>query len=189
MRDGIYKTLNLGRGWKSFLKSCERAKERGATAIEKAKAVVTRDFYLEVSSEFVHKLLGMVRKEDLLPGFRAIDPSLTSRDLGGNNSPLENAVLASAKRLESKGVKGRALVDHALGESLEEHKRSRMFQIEQHCLKEAGLSAKPVIEAARMALLRTDPVGVVASRFQEKPRRIVLTARAIDLDENLESVQ
>lgn len=131
----------------------------------------------------------MVRNEDLLPGFRAIDPSLTSRDLGGNNSPLENAVLATAKRLETKGVKGRALVDRALGESLEEHKRSRMFQIEQQCLKEAGLSAKPVIEAARLALSQIDAAGVVAGRFEERPWRIVPTARAVDLDESLESVR
>jgi hypothetical protein len=29
MRDGIYKSLKLGQGWKSLLKSCEREKERG----------------------------------------------------------------------------------------------------------------------------------------------------------------
>lgn len=189
MRDGIYKTLSLGRGWKSFLKSCERAKERGATAIAKAQAVIARDFYLEVSGAFVHGLLHIVHAENLLPGFRAIDPDLTSRDLGGNNSPLENAVLASAKRLESRGVRGRALVDRAFGESLEEHKRSRMNQIEQHYLKEAGSSARPAIEAARMALANVDSSNFVPSRLERKSQRLVSTKRDIDPDENLESVR
>ena len=37
MRDGIYKSLPLGRGWKSLLRSCEREKERGETACVKAQ--------------------------------------------------------------------------------------------------------------------------------------------------------
>jgi hypothetical protein len=189
MRDGIYKTLNLGRGWKSLLKSCERAKERGETAETKAHAAITRDFNLEVSGMFVHELLARVRQDHLLPGFRALDADLTCRDLGGNNSPLENDVLATAKRLEAKGVQGRALLDRAFGESLERHKRSRILQIEQHCLSEAGLAAKPIIDAARHALSRADTAALIDTRLQGKTPKVPRATRPIHLDESLESVR
>jgi hypothetical protein len=84
MRDGIYKSLKLGQGWKSLLKSCEREKERGDMASGKARNAIARDLYIEVSAVFVHEILARVRQSDLLPGFRTIDPELTCRDLGGN---------------------------------------------------------------------------------------------------------
>lgn len=188
MRDGIYKSLKLGQGWKSLLKSCERAKERGDTASGKARNAVAKDLYIEVSAAFVHELLALARKTDLLPGFRSIDPDLTCRDLGGNNSPLENDVLASAKRLEARGVRGRAIVDQALGESLERHKESRAHQIEQHCLSEAGLKSRPIIEAARQALRRTEISDVVENLLQGKRLKLSRSKRPIHPDESLESV-
>jgi hypothetical protein len=189
MRDGIYKTLNLGRGWKSLLKSCERAKERGETAETKARAAITRDFNLEVSGVFVHELLARVRQDSLLPEFRSLPPDLSCRDLGGNNSPIENDVLATAKRLEANGIHGRAILDRAFGESLERHKRSRMLQIEQHCLSEAGVAAKPIIDAVRQALSRADTSELIDTRFQGKTPKVPRATRPIHLDESLERVQ
>jgi hypothetical protein len=189
MRDGIYKSLNLGRGWKSLLKSCERAKERGETADTKARAAITRDFNLEVSGMFVHELLARVRQDSLFPGFRGLDADLTCRDLGGNNSPLENDVLAAAKRIEARGVRGRTILDRAFGESLERLKQSRMLQIEQHCLSEAGLAAKPIIDAARHALSRAETATLIDARLQGKTPKAPQVKRPISLDESLESVQ
>jgi hypothetical protein len=189
MRDGIYKSLNLGRGWRSLLKSCERAKERGETAENKAHTAVARDFNLEVSGMFVQQMLARVRQDNLLPGFRALDSDLTCRDLGGNNSPLENDVLATAKRLDASGVRGRSILDRALGESLERHKRSRMLQIQQHCLSEIGLAAKPIIEAVRHALSRADTASLIDARLQGKTPKLSRGAHPINLDESLESVQ
>ena len=57
MRDGIYKSLKLGQGWKSLLKSCEREKERGDMASGKARNAVAKDLYIEVSAVFVHEML------------------------------------------------------------------------------------------------------------------------------------
>jgi hypothetical protein len=188
MRDGIYKSLKLGQGWKSLLKSCEREKERGDMASGKARNAVAKDLYIEVSAVFVHEMLVRVRQADFLPGFRSIDPELTCRDLGGNNSPLENDVLASAKRLEAKGIRGRAIVDRALGESLERHKQCRVLQIEQHCLSEAGLKSRPIIEAARQALLRADTSDVIENLLQGKRLKISRSKHPIHPDESLESV-
>lgn len=188
MRDGIYKSLKLGQGWKSFLKSCEREKERGETASERARNAVAKDLYIEVSAGFVHELLGRVRTADLLPGFRSIDPEITCRDLGGNNSPLENDVLASAKRLEAKGVRGRAVVYQALGESLERHKRARVAQIEQHCLNEAGLKSRPIVDAARQAMLRADVSDVVENLIQGRRLKLSRPKQPIHLDESLEKI-
>jgi hypothetical protein len=167
MRDGIYKSLNLGRGWRSLLKSCERAKERGETAENKAHTAIARDFKLEVSGMFVQEMLARVRQDNL----------------------LENDVLATAKRLDASGVRGRSILDRALGESLERHKRSRMLQIQQHCLSEIGLAAKPIIEAVRHALSRADTASLIDARLQGKTPKLSRGAHPINLDESLESVQ
>jgi hypothetical protein len=188
VRDGIYKSLKLGSGWKSLLKSCEREKERGDTASAKARNAVAKDLYIEVSAVFIHELWTRVRSTDLLPGFKSIDPDLTCRDLGGNNSPLENDVLASAKRLEAKGVRGRAIVDKALGESLERHKRARVVQIEQHCLNEAGLKSRHIIDAARQAMLRADVSDVVENLIHGKRLKLSRPRQPIHPDESLEKI-
>jgi hypothetical protein len=188
MRDGIYKSLKLGQGWQSLLKSCEREKERGDTASGRARNAIAKDLYIEVSPVFVHEILTRVRQSDLLPGFRSIDAELTCRDLGGNNSPLENDVLASAKRLEGKGIRGRAIVDQAFGESLERLKQRRIIQIEQHYLNEAGLKSRPIIEAARQALLRADTSDVTQSLLEGKRVKMSRPKRPIHPDESLESV-
>jgi hypothetical protein len=189
MRDGIYKSLKLGPSWKSLLRSCERASECGETTELKAQAAITRDFNLEVSGVFVHDLLARVRQDILLPGFRALDDDLTCRDLGGVNSPLENDVLETAKILEAKGVRGRAILDRAFGESLERLKQHRLLQIEQHCINEAGVAAKPIIEAARHALSCADTATLIDTKLQGRTPKVPNTKRPIHLDESLERVQ
>jgi hypothetical protein len=189
MRDGIFKNLPLGRGWKSLLKSCEREKERGETACVKAVRAIVSEIGIELSARFVHELLARAkRSESLLPGFSGIDRELTCRDLGGTNSPFENDVLASAKRMEASGIRGRAIVDKALNESLEYLKRRRIRQIEQHCLSNAGTESKPVIEAARQAVSKADTSAITDQLMRGERVKAPRQNRQIDLEEDLTKV-
>jgi hypothetical protein len=189
MRDGIYKSLPLGRGWKSLLRSCEREKERGETACVRARRAIIAELCIEVSPTFIHEIRVRARQsESLLAGFKAFDPDLTCRDLGGNNSPFENDVLASAKRMEAKGIRGMAIVDHALKESLDRLKDRRVLQIEQHCLYEGGVEARPMIQAVREAVSQADTSAIVTDMTQGKRLKLPRVKRPIELEEDLTKV-
>jgi hypothetical protein len=189
VRDGIYKNLPLSSSWKSLLKSCEREKERAETTCAKALRAIVAEIGVELSGRFLHELMARARRgESLLPGFRGIDQELTCRDLGGTNSPFENDVLASAKRMEAESIRGRAIVDKALNESIEKLKRRRLRQIEQHCLSNGGTKSKPVIDAAREAVSRADTSAIADQLIRgERPKAPRLN-RDIDLDEDLTKV-
>jgi hypothetical protein len=190
VRDGIYKNLALGRGWKSFLKSCERAKERGDTARTKAVRAVISELGVELNANFVHGLIVRARRgESLLPGFNGIDSELTPRDMGGTNSPFENDVLASAKRFEAQGVRGRAVVDNALNEGIENLKRRRVRHIAQHCLLNGGTRSKPVIDAVRQAISGIDNRSITDQLVQGQRPKLPKVRRDIDLDEDLKKVR
>lgn len=186
MRDGIYKNLPLGRGWKSFLKSCERAKDRGETACSKAYRAVAHELAVELSPGFIPRLVAAAKNgESLLPCFRGIEQDVTSRQLGGNNSWFENAVLRCAKRLQAEGVRGRAIVDKALGEAIDDLKSRRVRHIAQHCWKVAGPETKPIIRAARDALARADCSSIVTEVLEGKKPKIPRVNRTVDADEDL----
>jgi hypothetical protein len=190
VRDGIYKNLPLGRGWKSLLKSCEREKERGETSRSKAARAIASEIGVELSPQFLQALLSRARRtESLLPGFEGIDRGVTCRDLGGTNSPFENDVLASAKRMEARGVRGRAIVDGALKESIENLKQRRVRQIEQHCLSNAGTKSKPVIDAARAAVSAVDVSTVTNHLMQGERPKVPRANREVNLDEDLTQVR
>ena len=189
MRDGSYKSLPLGRGWKSLLRSCEREKERGETACVKAQRAIIAELCIEVSPAFIHEILARGRQnESLLAGFKAFEPDLTCRDLGGNNSPFENDVLASAKRAEAKGTRGIAIVDSALKESLDRLKDRRVLQIEQHCLYEGGVEARPMIQAVRESVKQTDTSAIVTDITQGKRLKLPRVKKTIELEEDLTKV-
>jgi hypothetical protein len=190
LRDGIYKNLPLGRGWKSLLKSCEREKERGETSRSKAARAIASEIGVELSPQFLQALVSRARRtESLLPGFEGIDRGVTCRDLGGTNSPFENDVLASAKRMEARGVRGRAIVDGALKESIETLKQRRVRQIEQHCLSNAGTKSKSVIDAARAAVSAVDVSTVTNHLMQGERPKVPRANREINLDEDLTQVR
>lgn len=190
MRDGIYKSLPLGRSWKSLLKSCEREKERGDTSHSKALNAIVTEIGVELSAEFLQGLLSRARRtESLLPGFDGIDGEATCRDFGGTNSPFENDVLASAKKLQARGVRGRAIVDKALNESIESLKQRRIRQLEQHCLSSAGTKSKPVIDAAREAVSKADSAAIADQLVRGQRPKTLRPNREIDLDEDLTQVR
>jgi hypothetical protein len=187
MRDGIYKTLPLGRGWKSLLKSCERESERIETARRKAQKAATAEVWVELSPRFVRELLRITSNgASLLPGFSGFTDGSSCRDLGGNNSPFEQDVLANAKMLERKGSRGKTIVYEALGKSIENLQQRNIRHIEQHYLQNAtGIESKPIIDAARTAILQTDNASIVEQVVKgERPKTQPLK-RPIDLDEDI----
>jgi len=191
MRDGIYKTLPLGRGWKSLLRSCEREKERGEIALARATRAVALDTYSEVSAQFVSALnLHAIRGESLFEGLNTMSPELSPRDLGGCNSPFEKNVLKSYSRLQKEGVSGRDRVSGAVREGIEELKQRRSRQIEQHCLQEAGVEAKPILEAARTAISQVENSSIVEGLLDGRNRKAPAVKQPpVDLDEDLTKIR
>jgi hypothetical protein len=189
MRDGIYKNLPLGQVWKSLLRSCEREKERGETANRKARRAIISDLNAELSPPFVQQLLANARqREHLLPGFDGMPDKLTPRDLGGKNSPLENDVLRHFKRLCKEGERGRANVDKALAAAIDDNKRRRTRHLEQACLSEAGIKAKPLISAAKQAIAEVNTGEIVDAIARGEKPRAQRGRRSIDIDEDLTKV-
>ena len=188
MRDGIYKSLPLGRSWQSFAKSCERGSERGDRATAKAERAVVLQLRNELGGSFLSNLRKHVdRGAAMLPGFQErIDDGLSCRDLGGTNSPLENDILVRAKRLQWEGVTGRSVAEKALKEAIEELKTRQSWQIEQHYILQAGAAAKPVIHAAREALNGVDSKSIAESIINDGlPKTPKVKNQPIDPDENL----
>jgi hypothetical protein len=191
VRDGIYKTLTLGHGWKSLLRSCEREKERGETARAKASRAIVRELYAELSGGFIRSLSAhAMRGEALFEGFGKLGTEISARDLGGCNSPFENNVLRSYSRLQDQGVNGRERVTASLREGIDELKQRRSRQIEQHCLQEAGSKAKPILNAVRTAISKVENIAIVDGLLEGKDRRVPRIKNApIDLDENLTDIR
>ena len=190
MRDGIFKDLPLGRGWKSLLKSCEREKERGSTAYVKATRAIISELNGALGAAYFQNLTGKIKRgESLLPGFVALEEDTTSRDLGGSNTPFENDLLSSTKRQLHKGLKGLNAIDAAMRESIENMKRRQFSHIQQHYLLKAGLEAKPTIDAAGTALGEVDSASL-ATQFRDSKRpALPKLVRPIDLNEDLENVK
>jgi len=191
MRDGIYKSLRLGHGWKSFLRSCEREKERGKTAQHKANRAIVRELNGELSGRFLRALKDHASRGELLfAGSGKLGADVSPRDLGGCNSPFENNVLKNYSRLQDEGVNGRERVAAALRAGIDELKESRTRQIEQHCLQEVGPKAKPILEAVRIAIEKADNSSVVDGLLDENARQAPkLEPKLIDLDEDLTEIQ
>src|ERR1022692_1439104 len=88
----------------------------------------------------------------LLPGFKAFDADVTTSDLGGQNSPLENRMLAHARRLESAGLKGAELIEASCAAALQETLGANQRLIEQTVLAAGSDSdAKATLGAVRDA--------------------------------------
>jgi hypothetical protein len=114
MRDGLYKNLPLPRPWQAALRSCTLDAERGTIAREKVERAIGQDLQREIQPPFMRALREEAdRAESLLPGFRVFG-EVTSRDLGGQNTPLETEIIANARRLEGAGLKGTRLATAAV---------------------------------------------------------------------------
>jgi hypothetical protein len=186
MRDGIYKNLPLARPYQAFLKSCTLDAERGEIAREKCERAVGAELR-EIRTQF--KVAFRERAEvagSLLEGFKTFGDEVTNRDLGGQNSPLENLILAHARRLETAGLKGAELESASYADALQEMMRAHLRQIEQTVLTSGSDSdSKATIEAARNAVNSAKIVPIVDSFLVGRSLNLPPARRRIDLDEDL----
>lgn len=183
MRDGLHKDLPLGRAWQGFVKACEREAERGEPARTRATHALLADFRQEVSPTFVRQLVqGADESASLLPTFKAFGPTATSRKLAGANSPLENEILANARRLEEEGLRGPSLAQQACEQALRSRSECRVRQIEQHCRAE---QAARVGRAARDAIASVNLTTIVEPLLQDSVPPSAPKKRPIELDEDL----
>lgn len=183
MRDGLHKDLPLGRAWQGVVKSCEREAERGETTRSRVEHALAVDARQEVSQSFVRQFVQTAeRATALLPTFNAFDSNATPRELHGTNSPLENEILANAKRLERDGLRGRLLAQRAVEQALRDRGESRVRQIEQHCRADG---AAAVSRAAGEAIRVVDLSSIVEPLLRNESPSLAPAKRPVDLDEDL----
>jgi|ERR1700691_2524872 len=186
MRDGIYKNLPLSAPWRAFLKSCTLDAERGEVAREKCERATGLELR-EIRSQFQSAFRDRAeRTESLLPGFSEFGVEVTSRDLGGQNTPLENLILVRARRLESEGLKGVVLEREAYAGALKEMRHAQLRQIEQTVLTSGSDSeSRATIDAARNAVNSAEIMPIVDSFLAGRSLNLPPAQRPIDLDEDL----
>jgi hypothetical protein len=116
---------------------------------------------------------------------RRFDAEVTATGLGGQNSPLENRMLAHAQRLESAGVKGCELVAEACAAALQETMSANKRLIEQTILASGSDSdSRATVMAVRNAV---DSVAIraIVESFLSGSLHRPPAHRPINLDEDL----
>jgi hypothetical protein len=185
MRDGIYKDLPLGRSWRRLVRACARPAEQGGTTRRLAEQALHGDAAREISSSFLRSLNSLCTPgTGTLPGIATPLSLSSTRDLGGCGSPLEQAVLSSAQRLERGGAQGEELAKQAIASGLRSWQDRQMRQIEQHGLAKAGQQAQPLLRAARQALREAD-TDAVAQNIASGSRDLPKARPPLNLDEDL----
>jgi hypothetical protein len=186
MRDGIYKNLPLPKPWRAFLKSCTLDAERGEIAREKCERAAGGEL-----RQIPPKFMAAFREEaevaeSLLPGIKAFGAEVTASDLGGQNSPLTNLILAHARRLEGAGIKGAELERASYTGALQETMNAQQRLIEQTILASGSDSdAKATLGATRNAI-RSAKIGPIVDSFlSDRTLKLPPGRRAINLDEDL----
>lgn len=184
MRDGIFKNLPLPGAWRSLMRACGRAAERGETAQRFAQRALERDANQELAPSLPQRLDRLAGSaQGTLPGFETpLDATLDKA--GAHGSPFEQSIFSQMRRLEREGVRGGAMKEQAVEGAVRDRIDRRMRQIEQHGLINGGAEALPIINAARTAL------GSVARPFAERllsggPSTASSARRPLDLDEDL----
>jgi hypothetical protein len=186
MRDGIYKNPALSMPWRALLKSCMLDAERGEIAREKCERAAGLELR-EIRPQFMAAFREKAETAgSLLPGFKAFDADVTTSDLGGQNLPLENRMLAHARRLESAGLKGAELVAASCADALQETMSAHERLIEQTILASGSDSdSKATIDAARRAVDSAKIMPIVDSFLAGRSLNLPPARRPIDLDEDL----
>lgn len=185
MRDGVYKDLAMPRPWKGLLKSAERKAERGEICAQKATRAMEADARRELSIPFLRRLKQLIEIGEVsLPIIGGPLSRIASpREMGGNNTPLEQLVLDCARWREIEGSHDRSL-GQAICDALTIWDGRQFRLMQQHCLIKAGVDSLPLLQATRAALDKIDrnamanrlATGAPPARFRVKP---------IDPDEDL----
>ncbi|WP_323874160.1 hypothetical protein [Roseomonas mucosa] len=181
MRDGIWKGLPLPREWKAVLRSCTRDSERGQTAQGKLAFALAKAL-ADLSPAFLRRLQARAAEASPgLPGFS--DPAAL-----GARSVLEGMIASRFAQLENAGVHGSDLAHRAVEEALSQWRDRMGRQLRQHCFREAGGEAAPVIGALRAAEDATDLAEIAADYLAGKRPGRSAPRPAINLDEDLTGV-
>ena len=184
MRDGIYKNLPLSKPCRAFWRSCTLDAERGDIAREKferAASAELRAIQPQFKSAFRERT---ELSESLLPMVRVFD-NLTARNLGGQNLPLENEIVAQARHLEELGLKGAELERQAYARGLQETMNAQHRLVEQTILTGADSDSKATIRAARNAKQSAKIMPIVDAFVAGRSVDLPPARRPVDLNEDL----
>jgi len=125
----------------------------------------------------------------LLPGIQTFGTEVTARDLSGQNSPMENRVLAHSRYHEGGGLggglKGAELVRASLAGALRETLSAQFRQIEQIVLTGSDRDSKATVEAARNSVSSAEIMPMVDSFLAGRSLDLPPARRPINLDEDL----
>jgi hypothetical protein len=186
MRDGIYKNLPLSKPCRAFWKSCTLDAERGDIAREKferAACAELRAIQPQFRSAFRERT---ELSESLLPMVRVFNGDVTGQDLGGQNLPLENEIVAQARHLEELGLKGVELERQAYARGLQETMNAQHRLVEQAILNTGSDSdSKATIGAARNARGSAKIMPIVDAFVAGCSVDLPPARRPIDLNEDL----
>jgi hypothetical protein len=190
MRDGIYKNPSLSKPCQALLKSCTQDAERGEIARQKCDLMIGQYMQDEIAPHFITAIRGLAEDaRSLLPGFRAITDQVTSRDLGGNNSPLENEILARARRCEREGLKGADLLREACVAAAREYLSRQGRVISQTIfIREGDPRANATIDAVWDAINSARIEPLVEAILSGRPLELAPARRPIDPDEDISRV-
>jgi hypothetical protein len=150
MRDGIFKSLNIGRRWKSFMLCCGREADWGSRADQAAGNALRADLRAELSEAFVAILRRHM--QDRQPGIPGIGSDFLSwGDVGGCSS-LERLVHTHVSRFSESGMTGHDAVELGIPFALKEWNGQRLRQVEQQLTANECRDARPALREARRAL-------------------------------------
>ena len=91
--------------------------------------------------------------------------------------------------MQAEGVSGLRRVHVALREGIEDLKQRRSRQIEQHCLQEAGVAAKPILKAVRTSVSEVENSSIADGLMGEKSHKAPRVEKLpVDLDEDLTKI-
>jgi hypothetical protein len=189
MRDGIYKNLPLSPGWRAVLRSCMLDAERGKIAREKVERAVWHEMQREIQPQFQRAVREKTKlTESLLPGFSAFG-DVSGRDLAGQNSPLENEIIAQARRLEASGLKGVELEREAFVSAVKEYMERHKRQIELTILASASDQEAKTTRGAVQDVFKTAKIEPIVGAFLAGDSPDLPPARRpIDLDEDISGI-
>ncbi len=184
MRDGIYKGLKMGRGWRSLLKHCEREADRGPRAQQAAVSALDRDLRRNVQAATLRGLRSIANDMSrFLPGLSPHDPR-SSSDTPVNASPLEDTVWRHFRRVLSEGGQGDDAVRRAVRDALGEWKERCIRQVQEQCLSHPSRNTQKILAAAQDALNAAN-CDEISRRFVSGEKISKMARKQIDLDEDL----
>lgn len=183
MRDGIFKSLDMGRRWKSLMRCCERKADWGTRVQQKATDALMGDMRSEISPRMLNALRAhAAQAQTMIPGF-----GMNLPDWGDATrlSALERSICSEVTRCAECGMSGSEAVKTGVGAAFADRADSRMRQVDQQIPSDSRQEARPLMAEARRGLEAAIPAAVV-ELFAPSPRpRPAPRSTRFNLDENL----